>query len=86
MAQCSWCKEDMNSVDDCAKNRVVEFLDGTNLPASTFHLKEPSGRCHDCGIQHGNFHHPGCDVEKCPRCGGQIISCGCQGSKSSEVE
>jgi hypothetical protein len=34
-------------------------------------------RCHDCGIKPGGYHHPGCDVEECPACHGQIISCGC---------
>ena len=28
-------------------------------------------------IEEGGFHHPGCDQEKCPACGGRIISCGC---------
>ncbi len=37
------------------------------------------GRCHDCGIQDGGSHHPGCDAERCPRCKGQLISCGCLG-------
>lgn len=34
-------------------------------------------RCHDCGVVDGGIHHPGCDAEECPKCGGQIISCDC---------
>lgn len=33
--------------------------------------------CHDCGIQEGEFHSQGCDMERCPFCGGQLISCDC---------
>jgi hypothetical protein len=34
--------------------------------------------CHDCGVLEGEFHVPSCDVEECPNCRGQMISCGCQ--------
>ena len=33
--------------------------------------------CHDCSVQVGQFHVPGCDIEECPKCGGQSISCNC---------
>ena len=34
--------------------------------------------CHDCATPQGGLHHPGCDAERCPRCIGQAISCGCR--------
>lgn len=34
-------------------------------------------RCHDCGCKEGELHDLGCDMETCPRCGGQIITCDC---------
>ncbi len=39
-------------------------------------------RCGDCGVRPGAYHHRGCDMEECPRCRGQLISCGCDVSES----
>ena len=33
--------------------------------------------CHDCSVIKGQLHVPSCDVERCPVCGGQVITCEC---------
>jgi hypothetical protein len=33
--------------------------------------------CHDCNVVTGQLHHAGCDMEQCPKCGGQLLSCAC---------
>jgi hypothetical protein len=45
--------------------------------------------CHDCGIVDGQFHVPGCDMETCPRCFHQLITCGClwgEGPSDADLE
>ncbi len=35
--------------------------------------------CHDCCVIKGEYHVPGCDVDRCPACGGQLwLGCDCE--------
>jgi len=63
----------------CTGNIKIEFPDGATME-SVPHYAEADGllqKCHDCNVMAGNSHHPGCDMERCPKCKGQLISCGC---------
>jgi hypothetical protein len=42
--------------------------------------------CHDCAVIKGQLHVSGCDVERCPVCGGQIFGCDCCDYKCDEDE
>ena len=39
--------------------------------------KQTPVTCHDCGCKEGEIHELGCDMERCPECGNQLIACGC---------
>jgi hypothetical protein len=76
------CKDE----DDCKENIEVVFLDGTRIPSVPSDGSD-GPQCHDCGCLPGKHHHPGCDMERCPRCGGQAISCKClNDSKAQEKQ
>ena len=33
--------------------------------------------CHDCNVGAGQYHHLGCDSERCPACQDQLFLCDC---------
>lgn len=72
MAICKHCDKDMSEVGGCIG---LKFGAGNEQAAPIPY--DGDKRCHDCNAQPGAFHHPGCDVERCPKCGGQAISCVC---------
>jgi hypothetical protein len=92
MATCDWCNLDMLAPETTTCVQSVKYPDGVVVDAIPYthwgghwtpngrssRGEIPDGhRCHDCRIVKGGLHHPGCDMERCPRCEGQLISCGC---------
>jgi hypothetical protein len=79
--ECNFCHREMTDHSKgCYRSAFIYENPKEKLPAILAN-KEPI--CHDCGAPFGSYHHPGCDMERCPRCGGQVISCEC-GSKRTD--
>jgi hypothetical protein len=80
MAGCEVCGQEMLLRRSCTLDRVI-LVDGSyervRFGAETGRRRMRDKTCGDCGAPSGGFHHPGCDVEVCPRCGHQAIMCGC---------
>lgn len=76
MAKCEDCSLDMSTTSTCF---IREITIGDKEYQRNTEYFDVNERCHDCGIENkkGNIHHYGCDMERCPKCEGQIISCDC---------
>lgn len=79
MAICPDCDQEMSAskggVAICTVDTIT-FPDGEERVRAPY-MDERGFRCHDCNVRAGGLHHPGCDMERCPKCSGQLISCGC---------
>ncbi len=75
-AICKYCGKEMGVVDSCGHPFIRIGNEVYARDTTTF---DEGKRCHDCGIlnKKGNLHHLGCDMERCPKCGGQLFICDC---------
>jgi hypothetical protein len=64
-AEPMWNADDLEHTDD--KGKV--FPDWQSFAKAH--------RCGDCNVRSGELHVQSCDMEECPRCGGQMISYDC---------
>lgn len=75
-AKCRDCQQEMEPGTACNVQKIR--IGGKMLQRSVEFTQLPEGNnCHDCGAPPGGLHHLGCDMERCPACGHQLISCGC---------
>ncbi len=88
MAICLYCDIEMTTGRSCTmdvllvRGRRVEFARyGTERDMAQFRGQP----CGDCGVSWGGFHHPGCDLQLCPLCHGQLLSCGCIGDDDEDL-
>ena len=88
-AICAFCGRGMLSADGCTVTALLLPGDreigvafkripfGDVREGWSIQDLDPDARCHDCGCTFGHLHHPCCDMERCPKCGGQLLSCEC---------
>lgn len=80
MAICKACGQEMLEAEGCALGYLA-MEDGTLVERERVGDEgwvEPGQRCGDCGALYGFYHHPECDIERCPICGWQLLICDCE--------
>lgn len=74
-AICKGCGKEMSNGNGCLPIEGFERIPYGNEER----FQTPAGvTCHDCNVKIGQFHHVNCDMEECPKCGFQLLSCSCE--------
>jgi len=77
MPMCRHCSKDTDDprTTTCF-NGYIEYQDNTSLPRERY-SEDETERCSVCNVVPGAIHHKDCYMERCPRCGQRLASCGC---------
>lgn len=82
MSTCTLCNREMKETVTCLPDplfircRLYEPIRwGDERRYGRVRVTKP---CGDCGAPLRGVHHHGCDLEECPACRRQAITCGCQ--------
>lgn len=77
---CPACGQDMRDAESCGGPLLQvagQVYERVRFGQESGNRWEDFDFCPECGVSHGGLHHPGCDVEECPRCRTQYLFCGC---------
>jgi hypothetical protein len=78
---CECCNKEMK--DGVACNPIDIVIGGVSYQLIIYgnetRFPQPfeSEYCPDCGTPKGKYHHSTCDIEECPKCHRQLLSCYC---------